>query len=124
MNTRQIFEKVRDHLLEQKEKAYDESKDMCLYRAPNGNKCAIGALIKDEYYDLGFEGLGIFQLADDYKSPNVYIEKFRQALCKSLGVDFLSEEVRLMLNDLQIIHDEDEPTYWQEALNRYEVNYF
>lgn len=31
----------------------------CLYRGPNGTKCAVGHLIKDEFYNSDFEGKSV-----------------------------------------------------------------
>ncbi len=38
----------------------------CVYRAPDGNKCAVGALIPDEKYRPGFETWPIATSEDDY----------------------------------------------------------
>lgn len=32
----------------------------CMYRSPNGDKCAIGCLIPDELYNKDIEGLSVF----------------------------------------------------------------
>lgn len=61
----------------------------CLYRAPNGRRCAVGWLIPDDKYDSKFEGGGILN------SRNV---KLQQILIE-LGYD-----IHILLN-LQKIHD-------------------
>lgn len=51
MNIQEIFDTVSVHLLTQNEKSQESSfYSSCLYRGPNGTKCAVGCLIKDEFY--------------------------------------------------------------------------
>lgn len=54
MNAQEIFETVARHLFAQGRPAYDLS-DGCLYRGPNGTKCAVGCLIPDDRYDPAME---------------------------------------------------------------------
>lgn len=49
MTNEEIFEKVRTHLLTQNAKSMIDG--ICLYRGPNGLKCAVGCLIEDEHFD-------------------------------------------------------------------------
>lgn len=44
----EVFDQVKNHLLSQK--AQSKMDDMCLYRNPNGLKCAAGCLIGDDEY--------------------------------------------------------------------------
>lgn len=54
MNNQEAFNKMVQHLRFQKVESI--SKDgTCMYRGPNGLKCAVGALIPDEEYRLEFE---------------------------------------------------------------------
>jgi hypothetical protein len=53
-----ISERIRDHLLTQRAVSKVNS-GPCLYRAPNGLKCAVGCLIADEHYIADFEGAGV-----------------------------------------------------------------
>lgn len=48
MTKQEIFDTVAVHMLAQGKKS--ENEDGCLYRGPNGTKCAVGVLIKDEIY--------------------------------------------------------------------------
>lgn len=43
-----------------------DGRPSCLYRAPDGKKCAAGHLIKDESYDPSIENLGIGDVISDY----------------------------------------------------------
>ena len=48
MTRQEIFDKVVAHFAVQREAAAEYG--MCMYRTPDGRKCAIGALIPDEVY--------------------------------------------------------------------------
>lgn len=57
----EVFDKVSSHLLRQMEKSENENGN-CEYRMEIGGKtfrCAIGALIMDENYDIRMEGKGL-----------------------------------------------------------------
>ena len=71
----------------------ENNKPMCLYRGPNGTKCAIGHLIPDDKYTPDIEG------------ENIYNKQ--EVLPKGVGkhIDFLLE--------LQDIHDEYPPEEWE-----------
>jgi hypothetical protein len=64
----------------------------CRYRAPDGCKCAIGALIPDDQYDFELEGSNVFAIthlpALQYLNPG-------------------------MLYDLQNLHDLYDPKEWE-----------
>jgi len=51
-----IFNIVANGMLKQGKKSEDRGSSSCLYRGPNGLKCAIGMLIPDELYKARFEG--------------------------------------------------------------------
>lgn len=63
MDAQEIFDTVASHLLTQKAKAVDG--DSCMYRAPDGKKCAVGCLITDEEYSPDMEGSAISDLIDN-----------------------------------------------------------
>jgi len=50
-----LYERMMAHLREQGQCV--GSAGTCRYRGPNGLKCAVGALLKDEYYRAEFEGI-------------------------------------------------------------------
>jgi hypothetical protein len=103
MNAEQIFYKVSKHLLEQNVQALGGSGVDCQYLGGGGKKCAIGCLIKKKYYTPGLEGL------------NLEDEELRIAVGESLGAVLSPEEISL-LNSLQLIHDEQAPSYWKSSL--------
>ncbi len=53
--TQEVFDQVARHLLTQNQKSMGS--DRCLYRGPNGLKCAAGCLIGDDEYDPLFDSL-------------------------------------------------------------------
>lgn len=97
-----IYDQVKEHLLTQKRKSLapgDGADGSCEYRGAGGLKCAIGALIKDEFYLPVLEGQGA-------KEQEVLF-----AVAESLGVEFLELNADL-LEDLQRVHDWDHPNSW------------
>lgn len=50
MTAQDYFNTVATHLFTQGRRAYDNSTG-CVYRAPDGTKCAVGVLIPDDKYD-------------------------------------------------------------------------
>jgi hypothetical protein len=98
MTAQEIFDKVVAHLREQKVPAFDQARDMCLYRMPDGKKCAVGCLLIDEEYSTQMEeGYPVGQLLD--KWPSV--------------AERLGRENRFLLRDLQKIHDDQLSQDWE-----------
>lgn len=71
MNAQEIFDTVARHLHKQGKRAgkydndsRDEADFRCLYRGPEGTKCAVGCLIPDELYDPNIEGLSVSDIKD------------------------------------------------------------
>lgn len=106
MNPQQVFDKVALHLLTQNKKSITLglAGPGCAYRGAGNTSCAVGCLIKDEHYDPALEGCGIHGAA------------LRNAVAKSIGVDALSLEMEDMLQGLQCVHDNRQPSGWREAL--------
>lgn len=57
LNRQLMFDDAAKHMAQQRRRASADG--MCLYRAPNGDKCAIGSLIPDAKYRPGFDGIGL-----------------------------------------------------------------
>lgn len=56
-SAQEVFDIVVNHLVTQRRPAYNRNGIIgCMYRAPDGLRCAVGALIPDNLYDLEFEG--------------------------------------------------------------------
>lgn len=90
-NNQQAFNKVVRHLAAQERRSHDDYG--CVYRSDDGLKCAVGALIDDDQFDL------LQEQWDAWSSPN------------SMGWSSLSRKFdttvdELLLGDLQAAHDE------------------
>ena len=57
----EAFDFVVRHFIKQRERAVSPS-GPCMYRAPDGKRCAVGVLIKDEAYKRNMEGLAVMDL--------------------------------------------------------------
>ena len=111
MTEQTAFNIVKNHLLTQMTKSMEENElgdTQCLYRGPNGTKCAIGALITDEEYkrieDKGHQHYGVYVLF------SLQLESL-----KELNSDFLRE--------LQTIHDKYEIQDWENQLEIFAKKY-
>src|SRR5687768_12272381 len=78
MDRQTIFDTVVRHLGQQGAPAVDEFHN-CVYRAPDGKKCAVGCLIPDELYQRGMDhnrdGGGsycVHGLAEDFEVPGYF----------------------------------------------------
>lgn len=94
----EAYDVAAAHLLKQKKIAMEIGK--CLYRATNGNMCAIGCLIPDDVYKSSFE--------TKQASTLLYDPDFR-ALFENPDKNFLDE--------LQYVHDGNQPKEWESELN-------
>lgn len=98
-----VFDQVAAHLLTQKKRALranDLKVDYCVYRAPDGLKCAAGCLISDQEYEEAMEGLSWSDLVSNELVPSTHAS---------------------LIADLQSIHDRlDVPVdQWGQKLIEY-----
>lgn len=107
MTQQELFDKIATHLLAQNKKSEaDEAIDLedalfsCLYRGPNGTKCAVGCIIPDDEYQESWEGMSVSWIIDSRLSPTLMQYK-----------EHLS-----MLSYLQSIHDNYKPDVWRKVL--------
>ena len=103
MNMQEVYFKVRNHLLTQGRRA--KIYDQCRYRAPNGDKCAIGCLIPDDKYDPSMEG---------------HLISCSPLIQDAIGA---SEDHIDFLTDLQRVHDFSNPSEWNERLQAVALRY-
>ena len=117
MNTTlDIFNKVSEHLLTQNERSRDSWGD-CLYRSPAGLKCAVGCLIEDEFYSEDLEHIyAVGRYTDEWQKP------IRKALELS-GVP-INDEIKDLVQQLQVIHDSKEPEFWRKELAKIKIMFF
>jgi hypothetical protein len=113
MNKREIFDHVKNHLIKQGKPSVIQNKNNskfvefnCAYRGTNGTSCAVGCLIKDEYYSEELEG------------RLVEAEIVCQALSKSIGREINNEDIELLL-ELQELHDDaaKDTQYWGHVMD-------
>jgi hypothetical protein len=102
MTDREIFEKVRDHLLHQGKQSVVHDGE-CRYRGPKRTKCAVGCLIPDTNYDPKMEGHGVNSLLKCF--PDCF------------GFEPTSSQVSL-LRVLQFCHDHKDPATWASYLDQ------
>jgi hypothetical protein len=68
VTNQEIFNTVVTHFASMKHRSMLEDGETCAYRAPDGNKCAIGVLIPDDVYKPDIEGQGF---SFDYSDADV-----------------------------------------------------
>ncbi len=94
MNKKQmlvVFKKVVKGLLKQGEQSFGDDISGCKYNGDHGNHCAIGLLIKPQYYKKSLEGRDV----DDV---------VKNVLIKS-GINIQTDNDIKFLSALQSIHD-------------------
>ena len=107
MNIEQkIFNDVCKHLIKQGQPSLSDE-NLCMYRGNGGTKCAVGFLIKDEYYRSTMEG----KSADN---PKVML-----AVYKSLNIPTTVRRLSRLLSDLQSAHDSNARTAFNEVDRNY-----
>lgn len=102
MNNQIAFDRMVAHLAQMTEMCQTESQEMCLYRGPQNNKCAVGALIPDDLYDPAFDNLEFPFTASDLID------------CFPAIATFFDGVTPKLLEDMQNIHDS--PCNWQNPL--------
>jgi hypothetical protein len=102
-NRDKVFNTVANHLLKQKRKAYNDGTMSCMYRSPDGLKCAVGCLIPDKEYGINLEGCGIVSIIQNEEMPNR-----NHSLWKAIeaGVGPCTPKDMHLLRLLQNIHDD------------------
>jgi hypothetical protein len=108
---RQVFEYVKNHLLNQNMKSHDGAD--CLYRGPEGMSCAVGCLIDDDFYDESLE--------DNPAQFFLVISAVQDSIPNWNAQDDCS---MLMLKILQQVHDNGDPYTWEHDLETFEHLFF
>lgn len=102
-NLQSLFDKVATHLLTQgKQSAVqnETGETQCLYRGPDGTKCAAGCLIPDALYSDALECKTVVCIPESIQA--------------AMGITCAIEE-NLVWN-LQQMHDHRPPSLWKERL--------
>ena len=92
VTTQDMFNTMVRHLIKQRVRSMLPGDNGCAYRGADGTKCAVGALIADEYYHFGLE------------TNTVYNPCVLEALQLSIKRETTDDEERL-LKAMQDIHD-------------------
>lgn len=103
MTKQETFDTVAAHLLKQGKRSMSGPRT-CLYRGPDGMKCAVGCLIPDDLYRSSLEGIAVVDILSDEVTTEV------GRLMKSLGHDLT------LCGELQWLHDQIEPDLWEGHL--------
>jgi len=111
----ELYDTIATHLLMQNARSEDPDTAVvssdpyesdippaCLYRGPNGLRCAVGCVIPDEEYNRGLEGCGIADLLRLKRFSFELRHEFKRHLT--------------LLNDLQNMHDVADIERWPERL--------
>ncbi len=98
----EVFDQVANHLLTQKTRSIIATKGgyECVYRTTEGLKCAAGCLIGD----------------DEYK-PEMEKQRWKKLVEDKLVPDFH----RVLILELQLIHDNIHPNKWYEKLEIFAI---
>jgi hypothetical protein len=121
MNLQNVFDTVAKHLLTQNKRSENTivqedgiADTICAYRGENGLKCAIGALIKDEFYQPSLE---------NQTPASNQVQNALKASGIEVGEDFTAESNYWFLQELQMVHDDFDPKNWLVELNQLASNY-
>ena len=112
MTNLELIATVRTHLLQQGVKSINPTTLRCLYRGPNGTKCAIGCLIPDDKYEERFEKHGFSAWPDT--TPGSILTALRKATGLSLSQLPLAGR-------LQAVHDHYPVEEWVAQLDSIET---
>lgn len=93
MTNQEAFNKVWDHFVTNNGKPSLDFRGDCLFRGPNGTKCAVGVLIPDDIYDPAMDD------PQEHSTIPHLLRNFPKAkeLLRGISGDFLK--------DLQFAHD-------------------
>jgi len=101
-----VLNKVARHLVKQNESSLEGP--TCMYYGPNGLKCAIGCLIPENLYYKGLETMHVTS----------------KSVLRVLGAVINFKKVdKDFLEDLQRVHDNEEPEYWKAKLSEVAKDY-
>lgn len=101
MDKQEVFNTVAKHLFAQGKRSMKSDSvglEYCVYRAPDGCMCAVGAILPDELYNPTMdEGYGLSRLMESFHEVR----------------DFFGFENKSFLTALQVAHDD--PMHWKST---------
>lgn len=101
----ETFDIVVKHLLTQNRKCSVDGS--CLYRGPNGDRCAAGVLIPDDRYNYDMENHSILNWCGKLMTDCIVSQ-----LMVELGHDVM------LVGRLQKVHDQNDPLHWETQLKK------
>lgn len=101
-----LFDRVIEHFDAMERPSLNRIGD-CMYRADDGNRCFVGALIPDDLYDSRIEGSTVYVSAIGFPSPlhDILLKAFAPLGVEPGPEGYLPDDLTAMLADLQMIHD-------------------
>lgn len=127
MTNQQIFDKVWAHIKQQGHASLQRGS--CVYKAPNGDMCAVGCLLPSGTDTAPMEGGGVDSVLVVEKLDGKIVSKIRDGFkiasdrdlavaiaLDSAGLDWEDREVVRFLGSLQAAHDK----YLQTSLDMWE----
>lgn len=112
MSLQSVFDRVVIHSRAQPRQATSADSDLCLYRAPNGDKCFVGCLIPDERYSNSMEGMSLGGSSDSGRLMKIVF-----------GDVEWDPTMVVLLTQLQSIHDRYRPEKWPALLQKTADNF-
>lgn len=108
LSPKDIYERVSTHLLTQRAVSEDDN-GSCRLRSPEGHKCAIGSLVRDDLYGPELEGVGIsyYRHAHDGKLLRVLYAS---------NVNAYDPNIIDLLIELEQVHDDADVEEWPHLL--------
>lgn len=94
----EVFDQVAKHLLTQNKQSWRTNGIGCVYRNPDGLKCAVGCLIADDEYDVLMDG------AEDTSVRDL------------VNAGLFPDAHTALLSRLQSVHDYATPENWSSEL--------
>lgn len=124
MTDREIFERVRAHLLKQNARSGivvtdedGEDSTECRYRGPDGMMCAVGCLITDEAYDEAMESALVPGVENGvWVSLGPTSSVAAVSALNASGIPARYSTMRLLYN-LQSLHDSSPVVNWKSKLD-------
>ena len=118
LNKQQVFDKVAAHLLAQgitSSKGHEVG-GTCLYRGPNGTKCAVGCLIPDDLYSPNMEGKSVpGSVSPDF--PDL------DSMLGRVLTQIVEQDTFPLLAALQVLHDTIKPEFWDVELRNSAIKF-
>lgn len=100
MNQQETFDTIVNHLRAQGRPARLQGASFCMYRAPDGTKCAAGVMIPDKLYSHSME----------FKSIKAVVDREEYSELR----DLLGDNVPI-IQALQEIHDDNAVPNWEQG---------